>query len=201
MPSKRLTLIVAAIVLFTSLFMTTHSAKAASVIITQTANTCTTFAIWVDNSDVLTHNVQFIAGGVTSANPFIAGGVTVGISVTFSYPGGSVINYDIYMDGNLVSASSYTCPGVTTTSDIPGPSVPAGFVLRTITCTTAVFNVPGGSPVGDNKIVSGQTWFVSPTTSKAQDGSSWTEVFDAGYIDGYLPTACVGGKPAGYQGS
>jgi hypothetical protein len=72
-----------------------------------------------------------------------------------------------------------------------GPTIPAGFVLHTITCDVPVYNLPGGSPVGDNKITNGQTWFVNPLPVTAADGTSWTEIFVSGYTDGYIPTGCV----------
>jgi hypothetical protein len=76
------------------------------------------------------------------------------------------------------------------TTSIPGPTIPAGFVLRTITCDVAVFNAPDGSPVGSNRIRSGQTWYVNPE-SKTANGESWTEIFVGGPITGWIPTACV----------
>jgi hypothetical protein len=72
-----------------------------------------------------------------------------------------------------------------------GPAVPAGFVLKTITCDVAVFNTPGGYPVGDNRLKAGQTWFVNPTPTKDDKGKSWTEVFPGGYSNGFVPTSCV----------
>ncbi len=69
--------------------------------------------------------------------------------------------------------------------------VPSGFVLRTITCDVAVYSSAGGTPVGDNKVTAGQTWFVSTTPVQAADGQSWTEIFVAGLIDGFVPTSCV----------
>jgi hypothetical protein len=47
--------------------------------------------------------------------------------------------------GAIVSAAAFA-----------GPPIPAGFVLRTITCDVAVYDTPGGRPVGDNKILAGQ---------------------------------------------
>jgi hypothetical protein len=73
-----------------------------------------------------------------------------------------------------------------------GPPIPAGFVLRTITCDVAVFDAPGGSPVGANRIRGGQTWYVNPKPASAPDGSSWTEIFVSGYNNVYIPTRCVG---------
>ena len=77
------------------------------------------------------------------------------------------------------------------TAVIPGPPIPGSFVLHTITCTVAVFDSPGGNPVGSNVITGGQTWFVNPTPVLDKHGKSWTEVFVGGYINGYIPTSCV----------
>jgi hypothetical protein len=76
-------------------------------------------------------------------------------------------------------------------NSIPGPSAPAGFALRTITCDVAVFDAPGGSPVGSNRITGGQTWYVNPTSVKDSKGEAWTEIFVGGYGNGFVPTKCV----------
>jgi hypothetical protein len=73
-----------------------------------------------------------------------------------------------------------------------GPPIPSGFVLRTITCDVAVFDLPGGQPVGANRIRGGQTWFVNPVPVKTSAGESWTEIFVSGSPNGYIPTRCVG---------
>jgi hypothetical protein len=71
-----------------------------------------------------------------------------------------------------------------------GAPIPTGFVLRTITCDTPVYDTAGGKPVGDNKVTNGQTWYVNPTPVSA-NGQSWTEIFVAGYINGFVLTSCV----------
>jgi hypothetical protein len=73
-----------------------------------------------------------------------------------------------------------------------GPGIPPGFVLRTITCNVAVFDTPGGSPVGANRIIGGQTWYVNPVSVKASNGDSWTEIFVSGTPNSYIPARCVG---------
>jgi hypothetical protein len=81
-----------------------------------------------------------------------------------------------------------------------GAPIPGGFVLRTITCDTPVYDTAGGSPLSTGeKVTAGQSWFVSPTP-QVVGATSWTEIFNAGLLDGFIPTACVGGKPAGYLG-
>jgi hypothetical protein len=97
--------------------------------------------------------------------------------------------------GTIYSGSS-----ASTALTYQGAPIPAGFVLRTITHDTAVYNTAGGTPLGaDDAIKAGQTWFVSPTP-KIVGGTSWTEIFTDGLIDGYIPSAYVGGKPSGYGG-
>ncbi len=86
--------------------------------------------------------------------------------------------------------TSYNCPGLTQGS-FSGPGIPSGFVLKTITCSVAVYDTPGGKPVGSDAIKAGQTWFVNPTPVKGPDGKSWTEVFVAGSANAFIPTSCV----------
>lgn len=71
--------------------------------------------------------------------------------------------------------------------------IPTGFIQVTITCDTAVYDMPGGAPVGDNMVTAGQAWNVNPTPVSGPDGQSWTEIHVAGERTGYIPTACVGG--------
>jgi len=73
----------------------------------------------------------------------------------------------------------------------PGPGIPSGFVLHTITCTVAVFTTAGGTPLSNATILAGQTWFVSPTSVKDGQGKLWTQIFAGGPIDGFIPTSCV----------
>jgi hypothetical protein len=72
-----------------------------------------------------------------------------------------------------------------------GPSVPKEFVLRTITCDVAVFDEPGGNPVGDNRIKQGQTWYVSNESVKDKNGKLWTAVFVSSFDIPYIPTECA----------
>jgi len=72
------------------------------------------------------------------------------------------------------------------------PGIPNDFVLMTITCDTPVYDTPAGSPVGETLITTGQTWFVNPTPVEGDDGKQWTEIFAGGFINGFIPTSCVG---------
>jgi len=73
--------------------------------------------------------------------------------------------------------------------------VPSGYVQYTITCDTPVYDAPGGSPVGENMITAGQTWYIDPA---AEGDGAWTAVFVAGPHVGYIPTSCVG-QPTEYS--
>ncbi len=107
-----------------------------------------------------------------------------------------------------VYSNTGTCPGlpnyVAPAGVFQGPAIPGGFVLRTITCDVAVFNTPGGTPLATGeKIKAGQTWYVNPTPVKVSNNAlypQWTEIFNSGQSNGFIPTSCVGGKPAGYTG-
>lgn len=74
----------------------------------------------------------------------------------------------------------------------PPPSIPAGFVLRTIICDTPVYNQAAGTPVEGAKITLGQTWYVSPTYVYGSDGRNWSEIFAGGYTNGWIETRCIG---------
>jgi archaellum component FlaF (FlaF/FlaG flagellin family) len=70
--------------------------------------------------------------------------------------------------------------------------IPAGFVLHSISCNTPVYDEPAGQPVGANAVTAGQTWYVNPTPVTGGDGGSWSEIFVAGWNNGFIPTSCVG---------
>jgi hypothetical protein len=76
--------------------------------------------------------------------------------------------------------------------DFEGPAVPAGWVQKTITCDVAVFDQPGGNPVGSDRIKAGQVFYVNPTPKDAPDGESWSQVFVSSSPDPWIPTKCVG---------
>jgi hypothetical protein len=82
-------------------------------------------------------------------------------------------------------------PQVQVACGFAGPNLPNGFVLKTLICNVAVYDAPAGKPVGGNAVTNGQTWFVNPTPKTGPDGQSWTEIFVAGYTNGFVPTRCV----------
>ena len=83
------------------------------------------------------------------------------------------------------------CTDLPTAGD-GAPGIPDGFVLSSIICDTPVYNTQSGQPVGDTMITAGQTWYVNPTPVNGDDGKQWTEIFAGGFINGFIPTACVG---------
>ncbi|HRE49354.1 MAG TPA: hypothetical protein PLD47_16640 [Aggregatilineales bacterium] len=72
-----------------------------------------------------------------------------------------------------------------------GPGVPSGYVLLTMTCDMAVFDMPGGNPVGNNRVKSGQTFYTNPKTKLDANGESWTQIFVSSRIDPWVPSRCV----------
>ena len=109
-----------------------------------------------------------------------------------------------YMGTQVAYYLTYDCTtGATLAQGMiaQAPPIPTGFVLRTITCDTPVYDTAGGSPLATGQTVTvGQTWFVSPTATAAE-GTNWTEIFNNGVSNGFIPTACIGGIPAGYTGN
>jgi hypothetical protein len=76
----------------------------------------------------------------------------------------------------------------TAKSAAPGPGIPYGFILRTITCDTPLYTTPNGSPVpGGAAVTTGQTWFVA--SEEATPG--WVEGFFGGKNNAWLPAACI----------
>jgi hypothetical protein len=72
-----------------------------------------------------------------------------------------------------------------------GPAVPEGWVLRYMTCSTAVYDMPGGQPVGNDAVWAGQSFYVNPDTKKDASGKSWSQVFVSSWISPWIPTSCV----------
>jgi hypothetical protein len=170
-----------------------QSAKASAAMTSYTL-TCSSFtASGTTNSpygglEVITPTDAVFAG-------FPASGGSFSGTINFpAVPEGTLIT--IYVYGAVDSAGywdnqPYFVADVACKDAISGPPIPAGFVQKTVTCNVAVYDAPGGKPVGSNTIRSGQTWYVNPTPKKDAAGKSWTEIFVAGYTNGYVPTSCV----------
>jgi len=103
-----------------------------------------------------------------------------------------------------IAASGVGSTLSTPSSSIATNSTPAPFVLRIINCNVAVYDAPNGNPIPGAFITLGQTWFVStqiPVTNANVQAPNWTEVYVGSTVDGFIPTNCVGGRPAGYLGA
>ncbi len=136
---------------------------------------------------------------LTGAPTFPVSGGTYSFSISFpAEPLGTSISFRVFgatnSDGHnwdltpqFVSIAVASCASGT----FSGPPIPNGFVLRTIVCNVAVYDTAGGKPVGSNAVTSGQTWYVNPTPKTGPDGRAWTEIFVAGYSNGFIPTNCV----------
>lgn len=96
-------------------------------------------------------------------------------------------------DGDEWASTGGDNPDAIPCAAIPfaGPGLPSGFVLKTITCDVAVFDSPGGKPVGSNQVKAGQTWYVSPAAQTDGAGEDWIEIFVSGFTNGYVPSRCV----------
>jgi LysM repeat protein len=98
---------------------------------------------------------------------------------------------DVQTEGTCAGLPTFAAP----VPQFAGPGVPAGFVLRTIACTTAVFNGPNGTAIAGATVRQGQTWYVNPTpTDPDVNGRRWTEIFVSGFQNGFIPAECVGGQ-------
>jgi hypothetical protein len=162
--------------------------------------TCSTFSTDITTNApfivVEIYNVDTNTDEFWEAMPATGSSMTVTVNGTFDpdalyelWVWGSPTNDRDDWDGEDYLYTESTCDPVP--EEAPGPGIPAGFELHTITCDVAVYNMPGGTPVTGSTIRSGQTWFVNPTPVVEGD-TSWTEIFAGGFTNGYIPTECVG---------
>lgn len=109
---------------------------------------------------------------------------------------------EVYDDSNTLYTVSKVSADCTTgdvnigQSSIYGPKAPKGFELRSLSCSSAVLDTPGGKQVGDDAVLAGQSWFVNPKSVAGPDGQNYTEIFVGGWKNGYIPTVCIGGVPS-----
>lgn len=110
-------------------------------------------------------------------------------------PEANPITEHIVMDGVVIAhiQANNPCAGPAVYQGAP---IPEGFMQYDIVCDSAVYDMPGGTAVGENMVKAGQAWHVNTTPETGPDGQSWTEIFVAGLQTGYIPTACVGGPTA-----
>ena len=152
--------------------------------------------LWVNITDIT-------AGGTYTVNAAPQGGAPLTVTVTYiGFPAGGFLfsgadgTYTITVTRtsapNESEQFSTTCPvPVPPTPVDRGPFIPSGFVLSTIICDVAVYDAPGGQPVPNSAITSGQTWYVNPEPVADAAELWWTEIFTAGALNGYVPTECV----------
>lgn len=122
---------------------------------------------------------------------------TFNVNVSFTPPPvGTLLEYSVWggplpggwYDGESFFATTESC----LPSSFTGAGIPAGFVMHNIVCTVPVYTQPAGVPVGNDRVLSGQTWFVNPTPVEGADGEQWTEIFVGSAINPWIPTECVG---------
>jgi hypothetical protein len=152
--------------------------------------------LWVYNLDA----------GATIAFGFVAGPAgsgTYSATVGYSVPANTNLYVDISTypasatgpaewDGEQYFAGTLNC----SVAKFNGPSAPSGAELKTITCDVAVFDEPGGSPVGSNRIKAGQTWYVIPGVKADASGKNWVQVYVSGFGLPWIPASCVPGAEA-----
>jgi hypothetical protein len=154
--------------------------------------TCSSYSVSGNATGGYSGNYIWVVIFDNDLSDFIVDAYVPLVGGSFSYSGSFSIDsthslwVDIW-DEDGVTTLATGC----TNASFSGPGIPGGFVMKTITCDVVVFDAPGGKPVGSNAIKSGQTWYVNPTPKKDAAGKAWTEIFVAGYTNGYVPTSCV----------
>ena len=146
-----------------------------------------------------------LSTGQTLGFRFIAQGVSGSYGGSLSFPeqpAGTLLYLDVstyelsatdFFNGwdgeQYFSAFPVNCSA----SGFTGPSIPVGAELKTITCDVAVFDEPGGQPVGDNRLKAGQTWYVLPGSKADASGQNWVQVYVSGFGLPWIPARCVPG--------
>ena len=134
-----------------------------------------------------TLQVNSVLEGVLS----IAQGQSVTLEYTFPADG----TYDVVVATvSALATQQWSCAVAaapsTPAQSAPGPGIPAGFVLRTITCDTPLYTTPEGSPVpGGAAVTTGQTWYLAPAAD--EENPDWVEGFFGGYTNAWLPAECI----------
>ena len=159
-------------------------------------------------------SVAWYSGGTLTEIATDATGAQIG-SITVFVPAGTYFNTTfpisstsyknpLTMSYNVNGIPLFTltanspCASSSTVYAFPTPSssTSVSFVLRTITCTVAIFDRPDGQQLSSgDKIIGGQTWFVNPipvSVANYRQFPLWTEVFIGGPQNGFIPTVCVG---------
>ncbi|MBK8031446.1 MAG: hypothetical protein IPK17_18540 [Chloroflexi bacterium] len=133
-----------------------------------------------------TRSVGTSAIGFSPIYPYASAPQTNSITARLYSPAGNGLSEQ------MILSVTGDCPGLPSANP-PGPAIPEGFVLRTIICETPVYNMVDGQAVAGSVILAGQTWYVDPTPVAGSDGELWTEIFTAGWVNGFISTDCIGG--------
>jgi hypothetical protein len=159
-----------------------------------------TFVNYVSVTNLVTLNLAGVGGTQIFSGPLLAGD---SVTLSATVPTSTIGHIQVFAFFSIVASITTTCTPVAgppppgTPSGPPaaphfdGPGIPAGFVLKTVTCDMAVFDSPGGVPVGENRFTTGATWFMNPTPKKDAKGRLWTEVFVGGWQNGWILTSCT----------
>jgi hypothetical protein len=113
-------------------------------------------------------------------------------TVTFDFPeqpAGTIIWVDFHVEVGpyeTIVYDAFECG-----SEFAGPAVPAGWTQRWMACSSAVFDAPGGNPVGNDAVWAGQSFYVNPVPKLDASGKSWSQVFVSSAISPWIPTSCV----------
>lgn len=78
------------------------------------------------------------------------------------------------------------------------PVAADGLVLRGVVCETPIYDQPGGTPVGNNRIFPGQTWFFLTEFKFDSFGRAWVGMITGGPNIGFIPAECVEGSGVGF---
>lgn len=112
--------------------------------------------------------------------------------------------YEVPTSGILTLAFNWTAAGTGPGShptmnilcgdNLPGPTIPVGFTLHTISCTTPLYDLPAHKVVERAVVKAGQTWFVDADNPvKDASGKWWVKIFVSSYNLPYVPASCVAG--------
>jgi hypothetical protein len=194
-------LFIIALTAFISLTMTAVSPAQAFANATVTSRGCSSFA--ASGSSNAPFVTLYAYSYATGKDWFVViptnGGKYAG-EVTFpGQPQGTLMNYEVW--GSLAFYTDLSDPLYWDGEgfydvDVPcgnssAPAIPAGYTLKTVTCDVAVFDAPGGNPIGSNRLKAGQTFYVSPTSKDAPDGEAWVQVYVSSAVNPWIPARCV----------
>ncbi|MFN8417708.1 MAG: hypothetical protein U0528_00440 [Anaerolineae bacterium] len=195
----RILFVIAAAVLVASAVLPQHSTSAYADA-TSVVHGCSSFSASGTTNAPLVAIYAYVDGN-DYVNYVASSGGTFSGSISFpAQPDGTVIIYEAW--GGSVADPTFTDPGYWDGEDyyfneVPcssagGPYVPAGWTQHWMTCSSAVFDAPGGNPIGTNAVWAGQSFYVNPATKTDASGKSWSQVFVSSAISPWIPTSCVG---------